>query len=389
MRLMPSNNRGPKRQRRWLERLALLLLLLLAWSWIMVTFGMVFYHGYYKKKNRSPPASPDATASAPRNRPNEMNDQPSSTSPLLIITCNRDEYLKETLNDVLRYIPRDCSIGCPIVVSQDGNNPKVQAVAKDFRTRFAQIGIELVHIEHKSALRGSTNAYQALAVHYGWALEQVFGPNLLKRRAERVIILEEDLHIAEDFFSYFDAMAPLLDQDRSLLAVSAFNDNGYEGQIADPTRVLRSDFFPGLGWLMTRKLWDNELKIKWPSGYWDDWLREPAQRQSRHILRPEVSRTFHFGFLGGASGNQFGEKLQRVKLDATPVDWKRQDLFILREDNFDRSYWNLIHSARRVTSIEEALEQSRSADVYIEYDTLHRMQSMLGRLRLMDDEKRA
>lgn len=66
------------------------------------------------------------------------------------------------------------------------------------------------------------------------------------------------------------------------------------------------DFFPGLGWMLHKHLWKNELEIKWPKGYWDDWMREPAQRKDRFILRPEICRTFHFGF-HGVSNAQFND----------------------------------------------------------------------------------
>ena len=80
--------------------------------------------------------------------------------------------------------------------------------------------------------------------------------------------------------SYFTATAPLLEADPSLLAVSAFNDNGQAAYRGDPNALHRADFFPGLGWLMTRSLW-RELGPKWPNerGFWDDWLREPDQRK--------------------------------------------------------------------------------------------------------------
>lgn len=42
----------------------------------------------------------------------------------------------------------------------------------------------------------------------------------------------------------------------------------------------------------------HELGPKWPKGFWDDWLREPAQRKGRAFVRPEVSRTYTFGQQG-------------------------------------------------------------------------------------------
>jgi alpha-1,3-mannosyl-glycoprotein beta-1,2-N-acetylglucosaminyltransferase len=47
------------------------------------------------------------------------------------------------------------------------------------------------------------------------------------------------LEIAPDFFGYFDALAPLLDSDQTLMAISAFNDNGMADRVRDPTALLR------------------------------------------------------------------------------------------------------------------------------------------------------
>lgn len=34
---------------------------------------------------------------------------------------------------------------------------------------------------------------------------------------------------------------------------------------------------------MPRRLWE-EVEPKWPEAYWDDWLREPAQRKERQVI---------------------------------------------------------------------------------------------------------
>ena len=317
-------------------------------------------------------------------------------SPLLVFTCNQAEHLQQTLAGILRYIPADCSIGCPIVISQDGKNAEVLQVITDYQTKFAAKGIPVVRIEHKSALRGGTNAYQALAVHYGWALGHIFNgsatrpatasPSYDSVLPQRVVILEEDLHVAPDFFTFFAAMAPVLDRDRSLFAVSAFNDNGFRSRIKDNTRILRSDFFPGLGWMMTRKLWTTELQAKWPGGYWDDWLRDPEQRKGRHVLRPEVSRSFHFGTHGGASMNQFGSQLTAVMLNPYPVEWQ-EDFSHLLPDEYDRKYWAMLQHARRVESMDEVPERVMEGDVRLEYTSFGQFQILAKKLQLMADEK--
>ena len=137
-------------------------------------------------------------------------------------------------------------------------------------------------------------------------------------------------------------MAPLLDDPaENLLAVSAFNDNGLKQLVddaQDSSTLLRSDFFPGLGWMLTRSIWQ-ELQSKWPENYWDDWLRGPNNRKGRHIIRPEIPRTLHFG-THGTSNNQFGSFLSSIVLhsESHPVDWRNFDIDSLRAEQFEAKY---------------------------------------------------
>ena len=130
--------------------------------------------------------------------------------------------------------------------------------------------------------------YYKISRHYKWALEQVF----MRHGFQSVIITEDDLFVADDFFDYFQAMQRVLLKDQSLFCVSAWNDNG-KAELIDTSNgelVHRSDFFPGLGWMMTRSFWI-EIRKKWPRAFWDDWMRDSAQRKGRACLRPEISRT--------------------------------------------------------------------------------------------------
>jgi alpha-1,3-mannosyl-glycoprotein beta-1,2-N-acetylglucosaminyltransferase len=284
MMVMSSRPSRRKRVAPCVERVTVMFLLMVAWSWIAAAV-IVVWHTTTKDDDNSTAAGMSQHSSPVKQQQQQQHngsDSLPSHSPLLIFTCRRAEYLRTTLTDVLRYLPGDCRIACPIIISQDGTDASVTKVIRDFQSQHSAI----LHWQHAlpALRRGKLNPYQALAVHYGWALARVFSlPS-----TQRVLILEEDLHISPDFFSFFEKMAPLLDRDTSLMAVSAFNDNGLEGKVRDATRILKSDFFPGLGWCMTKRLWEEELSQKWPEGYWDDWLREPAQRQGRHILRPEV-----------------------------------------------------------------------------------------------------
>jgi hypothetical protein len=259
-----ANRSRPTARRRQLDRQAstrrkIYLLLVATASAYMVGFRLMA--GYFESMHITEVRHPGFSLP-----PQSLHGTTSYDSPVIIFTCHRPNYLSQTLDDIYRYIPRPCSFGCPIIVSEDGEHPEVEKIISEYKTKFEEVGVLLIHIRHQQVLRRSDGAYQALSKHYGWALSQVFDGKIDPKLPipKRVIILEEDIHIAPDFFSYFESTAKILDEDSSLLAVSAFNDNGH--LVSDPTRLLRSDFFPGLGWMMTRALWKDELEAKWPDG---------------------------------------------------------------------------------------------------------------------------
>uniref|UniRef100_A0A8R7JY01 Alpha-1,3-mannosyl-glycoprotein 2-beta-N-acetylglucosaminyltransferase n=1 Tax=Triticum urartu TaxID=4572 RepID=A0A8R7JY01_TRIUA len=66
---------------------------------------------------------------------------------------------------------------------------------------------------------GEKVAYYKIANHYKWALDELF----IKHDFRRVIILEDDMEIAPDFFDYFKAAAKLLDTDKTIMVVYSWN----------------------------------------------------------------------------------------------------------------------------------------------------------------------
>ncbi|OMO59897.1 Glycosyl transferase, family 13 [Corchorus capsularis] len=178
---------------------------------------------------------------------------------VVIMACNRADYLERTVDSVLKYQSSVAS-KYPLFVSQDGSDPSVRSKALSYNqlTYMQHLDFDPVHTERP----GELIAYYKIARHYKWALDELF----YKHNFDRVIILEDDMEIAPDFFDYFEAAAALLDKDKSIMAVSSWNDNGQKQFVHDPYALYRSDFFPGLGWMLTRSTW-NELSPKWPKAY--------------------------------------------------------------------------------------------------------------------------
>uniref|UniRef100_A0A3B5A5H1 Protein O-linked-mannose beta-1,2-N-acetylglucosaminyltransferase n=1 Tax=Stegastes partitus TaxID=144197 RepID=A0A3B5A5H1_9TELE len=120
--------------------------------------------------------------------------------------------------------------------------------------------------------------------------------------AGSAIVLEEDLDISIDFFSFLSQTIELLDEDDSLYCISAWNDQGYEHTAEDPALLYRVESMPGLGWVLKKSLYKDELEPKWPTPEklwdWDMWMRMPEQRKGRECIIPDVSRSYHFGIIG-------------------------------------------------------------------------------------------
>ncbi|CAK8569409.1 unnamed protein product [Lathyrus sativus] len=280
---------------------------------------------------------------------------------VVIMACNRADYLERTINSVLKY-QRAISSRFPLFVSQDGSNSNVKskALSYDELSYMQHLDFESVQTERP----GELIAYYKIARHYKWALGQLF----YKHNFSRVIILEDDMEIAPDFFDYFEAMATLLDKDKSIMAVSSWNDNGQKQFVHDPYELYRSDFFPGLGWMLARSTWD-ELSPKWPKAYWDDWLRLKENHKGRQFIRPEVCRTYNFGEHGSSLGQFFKQYLEPIRLNEVQVDWKSMDLSYLLEDKYNIHFANNIKKAKPVSGADIVQKTHNiDGDVRIKYN---------------------
>eukprot|EP00037_Helgoeca_nana_P012192 m.110122 g.110122 ORF g.110122 m.110122 type:complete len:515 (-) comp21302_c0_seq7:1413-2957(-) len=304
--------------------------------------------------------SPSAPPTAPRPReiphfgdPNGLSKvdlvDPANMSPIpvLMIACNRVE-VKRALDRVVE--SRWSAERFPIIISQDCLGSAHHAETKEVldtyvvnhgATLYQQMNIT-DPLEGRSKKEKKWSGYYKIARHYKFALDKVFAH---PARYDSVIIMEDDLDVASDIFEFFAQGRELLRADPTLFCVSAWNDNGKSQHVADPHRLYRTDFFPGLGWMILRSLWDDELGPKWTDRYWDDWVRLPEQRNGRACIRPEVSRTRTFGAKGVSKGQFFNKYLKFIKLNEEHVNFLATNVSYLLKHNYDnvnlRWEWDL------------------------------------------------
>ncbi|CAL5341380.1 unnamed protein product [Camellia sinensis] len=231
---------------------------------------------------------------------------------VVVMTCNRANYLERALKSIL---------------NSDGEDPDVKSKALSYNqlTYMQHLDHEPVHTERLEEMI----VYYKIARHYKWALDQWF----YKHNFSRVIILEDDMEISPDFFDYFEAAVALLESDKSIMAVSSWNDNGQKQFVQDPYMLYRSDFFPGLGWMLAKSTWDE--------------------------LSPKC---------GSSLGQYFKQYLEPIKLNGVQVDWKSMDLNYLMQDKYVKHFADMVKNARPVCGTDDVLKECNiDCDVRIQY----------------------
>lgn len=256
-----------------------------------------------------------------------------SDVPVAVIASDRPHYLYRMLRTLLSAPGADPKM---VTVFIDGYFEEPLAVTKLFGLR----GIQHTPLGLKNA---------RISQHYKASLTATFN---LYPNAEFVIVIEEDLDVSPDFFNYFSQTRHLLEEDDSLYCVSAWNDQGYEHSCKDPSLLYRVETMPGLGWMLQKRLYKQELEPQWPSPEkqwdWDMWMRTAFIRKDRECIIPDVSRTFHFGSKGLNMNPYFQDLYFKKHSIVTQAGVHLQDTDRMKREMYEDLVKQLIKSARLV-----------------------------------------
>jgi len=234
----------------------------------------------------------------------------------------------------------------PVAVSLD-DPPSFSHMEAVVRSMAGRMRID---IWRKTTIPVRKASVAKISEHFRFVLTEAFD----RRRFEYVVFLENDLVVAPDFLWLFRSTAWLLEEDPTLFCVSAWNDNGVAGQVSDERRLFRTDYFPGLGWMIRSETW-RQIRDAWPefpSTGWDHWLRHGSGLHPRECIAPEVSRTHHLAVKAGTNvrrGTPAAKRLQSMPVSHL-APGKLGDLAYLLPDNYDAELRARVRSARRVTA---------------------------------------
>ena len=209
---------------------------------------------------------------------------------LVVICNNRPELLKNTLQSIL---DANGFSDTRLYISQSGDDSSVSRILQE----YPQENI-LRHIDH------TPKVANRLARHFGWTFNTVFQ----ETDCDGFVVIEDDLELSPDFLNYFKTAIPFLKSDPTLITASLWNDLGFTHNTHDKTAVKRTDFFPGLGWYLSRGVWENILGPSWPDHDWDWYVRDTALKLGMDSLIPEVPRDFHVAKTGTYMTRSFFDK---------------------------------------------------------------------------------
>ncbi|KAM4574655.1 protein O-linked-mannose beta-1,2-N-acetylglucosaminyltransferase 1 [Fundulus diaphanus] len=263
--------------------------------------------------------------------------------PVAVIAGNRPNYLYRMLRSLLSAYGVNPQM---ITVFIDGYYEEPMDVVELFGLK----GVQHTPISIKNA---------RVSQHYKASLTATFN---LHPDAGFAIVLEEDLDISVDFFSFLSQTIHLLDQDDSLYCISAWNDQGYEHTAEDPAILYRVESMPGLGWVLKKSIYKDELEPKWPTPEklwdWDMWMRMPEQRKGRECIIPDVSRSYHFGIIGLNMNGYFHEVYFKKHKFNTIPNVQLRNVDSLRKDAYEVEIQKLLREAELLDHSKNPCEDS-------------------------------
>lgn len=208
--------------------------------------------------------------------------------------------------------------------------------------------------------------------HYAWALTTAFA----RASTTHVIIFEDDLALAPDAIEYLYSTLSILTSAKrgSVVAAAAWNDNGQADKV--PEEATLTSFFPGLGWVLSRALWD-VLSPHWPASVfvedpapviigWDYWLRTQFLANDWQTIVPTTSRTRHTSVGTNVDQIQNLKLYSSTVLSDTPsgaLDWKAITVALTDVETFAAKVQESLSTGTIINTIEDVLHLNGSSNI--------------------------
>ena len=228
---------------------------------------------------------------------------------ICILAYNRPEYLVKVLHSLER--AKDVE-NYPIICSIDAGEPKKQL---EIETLLQESNLEIEYHLHEENQGCAGNMRYLLS----WAFNE--------KKADRVIVIEDDIVLAEDALQLADICLNKYEHDERFFSISLMSENRRER--LDETKLRCLDWFNCFGWATWKRVWDEIDSEGWfgtkllysrhtynKKWVWDHikenhfnlkgswaWPMTSYWIKGRIVMEPEVSRTQNIGKHGIFTGD--------------------------------------------------------------------------------------
>ncbi|KAL3905607.1 MAG: hypothetical protein SGPRY_010856, partial [Prymnesium sp.] len=255
---------------------------------------------------------------------------------LVVVTHARADMVTRALSQLSTMALRD---RFTVYVADDAGAAAVREAA----SMYGFVKEVLVHPTPTPSLPFHFSGLWRISEHFRTSLDAVIS----QRGHSHALMVEDDLLLSPDFLLLFWQSAWLLHQDPSLWCVSAWNDQGFPHTSTDPRELMRTDFFPGLGWMIQASTW-KELSAVWPAAPttgWDHWMRLSSTSKGRECVVPRINRSRHANAHG--TNVRDNRPFERFTFEREGVDDFGDLSYLLQQQYEERVEEKVQHAVRR------------------------------------------
>mmetsp|Transcript_37989 Transcript_37989/g.61003 ORF Transcript_37989/g.61003 Transcript_37989/m.61003 type:complete len:548 (-) Transcript_37989:226-1869(-) len=302
-----------------------------------------------------------------------------------IIADNNVKELRKTIESVLKNMP---ATGFPLFISQVGADEEVTELIRSYLYQEGErtnvFYLQYLEEEEEGGEGGTrtttttttttatakkkqqSSALSTDAMHHRWSLSMI----LEALSYSKAMVINDYLDVAFDFFDYLQAASGLLDEDSSIMCISAWNENGQADFAKDSGSLVRSDVFPDYAWMISSDFW-RELKGEWPSSDWRPWINSRELIKGRACIIPQVCRVTvrKAPLLSAADQQLFEQYIAKIKLNKNPVKFSVMDLGFLAKSKYDAYIDQLIAASETLESAAAVKAyRGKPGDIKVLYD---------------------
>jgi hypothetical protein len=228
--------------------------------------------------------------------------------------------------------------------------------------------------------------------------QQELHETIRARNYEYVIILEDDLELADDAVNFFNSMTWPMSKDASIFCACAHQDNAYHSTSSEENSVVntsmiapvqkerfifrRGEHFMAPGWMTSKSIYNSVIRPTWfdlhgellpwarvrlYNGNWDTYL--DFRVEGMECIYPAIPRIAHRGAQGYTVRKDrqdavFGSlRLSTRDSRAVTGEYYKKQAMELVHYQYDDNMYKFIKAATVVTCLEEVEKNIRNSNV--------------------------